>query len=89
MPHYITADEVRTKYKGKYAELGEYLRELMDNGWRITQQGDGVMVYCPHQDRSGCHKSVAGTPRNTGFAVNQLRQFVARCTHTEPEDDQG
>lgn len=81
----LTSDEVRSKYKGKYAGLGDYLRQLMGEGWRVTSQGDGVMVFCPHHDRSGCRKSVAGTPRNTGFAVNQLRQFVARCPHIERE----
>ena len=81
MPSALSADQVRKKYQGKHAQLGEYLRELIEGGWRITSQGDGVMVYCPHQDRSGCHKSVAGTPRSTGHAVTQLKQFVSRCPH--------
>lgn len=71
--------DIRRRWRG-YSDLASFLIELVRLGWRVTPQGHGGRLYCPHGHPEHM-LSFAGTPRNEGREVRRLKKFVATCVN--------
>lgn len=72
--------DLRRRYKG-YPHLLKALLDAHERAWRVIDGGHGVIVLCPLADRSGCRRSIPGSPRNDATAAKQLDRFVDACSH--------